>query len=302
MTEYHPPPLRAVVAALAIASLVMMSFVGAFFWEDWANSKSRFFFDYHCKRLAAFNSTDNAGERRRLKVVAVGTSILGRATYYDSEMDAYAGSLGLPLSYLRITEPHGGTLDWRPLFDQIIASGPNVILIENYYLFYSWNAYNGLLTQLQNYFKTQVNRTCRLKSWGIDYAEVSDSLRGYEEARPTKQPIAEKNTTRRIVMGEMQAFGLRPGYREILEVCHQRGIAIVVLDMPLAPAVTKGEENLRIMNDTLAELEGEGLLKRLNGPEDISQGDFFDLMHMNDSGQRKYSGWLVKRLQEMQKP
>ncbi len=59
---------------------------------------------------------------------------------------------------------------------------------------------------------------------------------------------------------------------------------------------------MRYMNDKLAELEREGLIKRINGPDNLSEDDFIDLRHMNKSGREKYSRWLVKKLQELRQP
>ena len=99
MTRYYTSPLRAVVAALGIVAFIMTLFTIAFLLRTAAYGED--FFKYHCKRLAAFSSSVYTERRQPLRVIGVGTSLLRFATYYDKEMAAYAGTLGLPLSYLR---------------------------------------------------------------------------------------------------------------------------------------------------------------------------------------------------------
>lgn len=291
---YHPPPLRAVIVAIAISIAILALTV--FFDYKEQTLRNKLFFEHHSKRLEDFKS-DNLGGG--LKVVGVGTSLFRASTYYDKDMNAYAWQrLNIPLEYLRISEPGGGNLDWQPLMQKIIQADPDVILIENYYLFYRRNLNRSYYSRSQRYFKDKRIH----KRWQVTLAEMSEKIDLYEQIKAKKKEVTkEKLIKKRKSKDKTFIFGLRPGYKEIFEICQKKNISIIVLDMPIhsKARIAFGEERLQYINNKLTELETEGLIKRLAGPYNLNNNDFADLRHMTQSGREKYSSWLIKNLHEM---
>lgn len=292
--SYHPSPLRAVIVAIGI-SIAILALTVFFDYKEQA-IRNKVFFEHHSKRLADFKS-DNLGEG--LKVVGVGTSLLRASTYYDKDMNAYAWQrLNIQLEYLRISEPGGGNLDWQPLMQKIIQADPDVILIENYYLFYRRNLNKSYYSRSQRYFKDKKIH----KRWQVTLAEMSEKIDLYEQIKTKKKAVTEEKLIKqRKSKNKTMIFGLRPGYKEIFEICQKKNISIIVLDMPInsKARIVWGEERLQYINNKLAKLEADGLIQRLAGPDNLDDGDFAELKHMLPSGREKYSLWLIESLQEI---
>ena len=186
-------------------------------------------------------------------------------------------------------------------------------MFEDKYLFYRRSLYQKLASQVLSYYNVISYRITSFQLWKYAGLKISDGIDIYEnndqidqiDEHWGKQKKEERLRRVRTDLDNSLVFGLRPGCREIFETCRKHGITVIVLDIPinsLAKRIIRGEKRLRYMNDKLAELEREGLIKRINGPDNLSEDDFIDLRHMNKSGREKYSRWLVKKLQELRQP
>jgi hypothetical protein len=84
----------------------------------------------HRARIVEF-ARANSEAPRKIGVIALGDSALRNATFFDSEMDAFARAIGGPgIRFLRITHARAMLHDYLALFEAIFEARPDLLLIQ----------------------------------------------------------------------------------------------------------------------------------------------------------------------------
>ena len=127
------PPLAVWLIVAALLAAIFLLSLPAF---NRYRIADRAFYEASLSRLASLSARENGG-KKPLRVIAIGSSSMGKAVFMDNDMEALAGKHGLErFEFMRLTRPLGGIKEFMPLLDGIYSAAPDIILMESDSAFY----------------------------------------------------------------------------------------------------------------------------------------------------------------------
>jgi hypothetical protein len=297
-----PPPLRVALVAVVAAAAIMAMLAWSACRErrlmqqaNWAHDTARL------AKLKAEAATNQPGP---LRLVGIGTSLLGAATYYDDRMVLTAGQAGVSLRYVQLAR--AGTFeDWGPLVAQVCKAHPDIVVIEDRLLF--WPEPGCDLTMIRQHSQDMLERILHGHDPRRKAAQEAVRARMFERGlrmkfkKLTLAELQQARAARAVRFGG----GLRPGGREALEAFRAGGIRVIILPMPVSRLVEADPDVVlqhKRLDAELARLAADGLVARLDCPLAFESNEFRDLRHMMPQGQDRYSRWLIGELARMPRP
>ncbi len=303
------PPLRVWVAVLvltvALAALVATTFTDA------TPPYKRRYLQYEETRLRSF-AEKTAPEGHGKKVMALGSSLLACATFFDRDMDAFSLRSGqAQFNFLRITRPSMSFDQLPPLLDGILAAKPDILVIERNMVFYRPDPFILAADSYSQFVKTRIKETFFL----MVHEYFKPELRGQtkppnvldSDAELDKMPFKkgpfelQRFTEERKTIIGPENFLNRNLVEAFLARASKCGIRIVLLDVPRSPeanALIPDSDKTLISSyaDTYKKLYG---VLSLNCPLNLGLEYYRDYSHLNSRGRVLYSQWLITRLGEI---
>ncbi|MGQ9365707.1 hypothetical protein [Azospirillum sp. ST 5-10] len=222
-------------------------------------------------------------------VVALGTSRLRMATLDEGEMARMAAAEGLPpFHFLRISANAAEFADFEPLLDRIIASQPDLVLLDMDLLFRERRPLAFAKERLRAVADTLVG--------GPPFA--LDQVR-QQYAKTCAPPAA--GGVAAFVDDQDWRFALAadsPAYqraRAFAERAAAAGVAVAVLEMRRPPAVEQSRfGGAPYLPEATARLAADGAFDVWRFPARLQRdASYCNFMHLGDEARAAYSEWLV---------
>ncbi|HKJ25228.1 MAG TPA: hypothetical protein VKB65_10430 [Myxococcota bacterium] len=312
------PPALVWIAALLLALVAVAATIPGYL----ARRPDVAWWRFYGERITGWAAA--ARDDGALRVAAIGGSMLGRATFWDEAMEAFAkDEAGLDLDFLRVVR-RGGQIDRvTPLLDPLLEAGPDVVL---------WHA-GGLAdpdpdAALHRAYQ-QPGSGPPVESWRRAFA--GDGIYRHQAhvfqvaLGPFGELDAVVNPARRVAF-RREFFVCRPNLTKrrlrihaamdpddyavvpplvratmetFLDRAARHGVRVVFLDVPMhesletmpAPAMRR-----RVVQAEIDRFVAEGRAESWTYPERLDESDFCELRHMSEQGRDAYSTWLVGRL------
>lgn len=299
MNRADPLPLRPMLVAIGIvgtAGLVSLCFYVEGFLERRERKLDR------ARESLARIAGDFGQDRKTLRIVTFGSSLLQAATHEEKDLEQIARERWqVELRFVRFGQAGGGIGAWHPVIRDLDPVCPEIVVFEDYYLFHRrwWvvhhlRGYRGMLISwTENLFgrgpstRSEGNRGPRL-------------LAGGAESIPHPFAAVDERRVRRRAEYRERAltFGLRPKARELFDQLQHSGIKIVVAEMPVSDLGRAARVPGRIesMTGELGRLEKEGRIILLRCPEVFTDEDFDDFLHIDHDARIRFSDWLLSEL------
>ena len=253
------------------------------------------------RELRSSHSDERLGP---LRVVGLGASQLGRATYVDARMDAVAQQEGVQFRYVQIARVGGRFDDWAPLMARVREARPDIVVIEDRLLF--WQHAPDDLALVGEHCEDMLRRIRNGHSPVVSVRQAAGMARGFARDRRVQYreiTPSELQEVRKIRLRRLGA-SLREGGKESLEALRSDGVVVILLSMPVDALVRRGPDAAslyRELDSQIDSLVDAGLVVRLDCPLAFKRSDFRDLRHMMPQGRDRYSRWLIHELDRMAK-
>jgi len=275
------PPLWALPTAAGLVFLAV-ALASVPYWRAVRAEESAF--ATACRARLA-RSASSAPGAAPLRIVGVGTSLLQDATYDDEQMEVFAlRRLSRDIRYARLVRTAGWFPDWCGLMEEVLAVHPDLVWVDDYVLFYRVRPWVVHPQRVRAETKLEVKRLLG-PAFRIGAVDPDPGPAAVREVLEQAQARRDLN----------YRFGLRPEARETLRRFRDAGVPVWLLPMPLHPAAraTLDEDQARVMDQTLRDLEREGLARVVRCPLRFDRTEYLDLLHLNVAGRKRYSGWLL---------
>ncbi|MBL7962000.1 hypothetical protein JNL27_17330 [bacterium] len=251
------------------------------------------------ERLHLFSNT---GEKR---IIAIGSSLLGHATFYDYFMSDFGSEKGFDeFSFLQITRGSGSLEDFAPLMHALATAKPNIVVIESNLLLLRDNKISRLNVTIRRH-KKYVRKNLFLP---LRYVlgskprkiEMTRDL-PYEPTRldPTFLKFAlvdmKEHEVRDVVLPmEMEEFIIR---------AREQKITVILADVPryemLENVIIQSPMNQQKMSVLILDLQTKYGIKYLKYPDKLGLDNYVDFYHFNQKGRERYSYWLLSCLSKL---
>jgi hypothetical protein len=251
------------------------------------------------------NQSRSADSDSGIFTIMIGSSLLKSATKDIEEIRELSREFPAPkllhFSKIYFAAPRLSAFVWKHTLEVAMDAKPDVIVLEKTALLFQPQRFKII----RHYTRTLIKETMMSIFSGIrptNHPGVAAVLKAGSLPKPLtlgngadtfKQQALSNNTWRLILR-----FGLRPGFENFLRKCHQKGIQVIVTDVPFYPsfpARTTNREQATI-NMRFEKLQRDQLLQTLPCPLVFIADDYTDGRHMNSNGSRKYSTWIVNQL------
>lgn len=286
-----PPLALWLIVAALMAALFLLS-LPAF---GRYRAAERAFYEASLRRLASFSARENNG-KKPLRVIAIGSSAMGKAVFMDKDMEALAGKHGLErLEFMRLTMPAGGIRDFMPLLNGIYSAAPDIILVEsNSALYERHRVRNAFARKYTEFLKAMLMGSLKAGRFALPAPEEPHTEEEFERPLPGNGAPSLDSI---ILHWKDKSLAGIEGSAPFFSEAVKRGIRVVLVDIPRHPAFERraGDPGP----------EAAGLRKRLKedyGVESISfpaglgESFFSDFVHLNGEGRLEFSLWLIEVL------
>jgi len=286
-----PPLVVWAVVALISAAFFLLS-LPAF---DRYRTADRVFHEASAMRLESFKAR-SGGAKKTLRVIAIGSSLMGKAVFIDSEMESLAKSRGLDgLEFMRLTRPAGNITGFMPLSAAIYEATPDIILVESYSALYDRNAVKNAFSRKYVAF---------LK------AMLMESLKAGRPLLPRAEEAHAEEDFERPLLGNLalsiDSLISHWNERSLIDTdvsgpffsgAAERGIRVVLVDIPRDPEFERRAGGPGHEEATLRKrLEEEYGAMSLRFPRAIGEKSYSDHVHLNGEGRLEFSLWLIEEL------
>ncbi len=288
---FPSPPLwvwlvvLAVLVGLYVAALPALHTFQSVPQEDFVRVNSQ--------RIRHFSQTREPGMLSTYRVIALGNSLLYRATFLDSRMETLAEERGLScLRFLRVTRAVGRLSHFEPLRDEIMDARPDLLVIQTDLLLTEHS-----LARVYPQF---------LRFW---IGRQMDSLKGPRRPYPNANLQPDEETPRqwrqdRAAFGQFARFfkrQRRKGWIDPdrlaawIDKALREGVTVLLLETPRSvPVHTLIEQSaVKRVQEPLPK-QWETIV--LSYPVPLPLTYFTDFTHLNARGRDIYSDWLLDAL------
>lgn len=276
------------------------------FHDYWAERQALDALNLACERHALEQLA--APQPEQLRVVALGHSLLTKGVLPAGELEALAAERGLALSWARIDRQGGGFGDWAPLIEPLLATRPDLILVDERLLVAPPRRHaRRHLTRARAHLR-------RLLRYGPS-ARWPATLRTREVLRQLYldeplPPAAREHAQRAVAriwadpprvgpFDPLAALGPHPQLplAPLAAAAREQGARVVLLEVPLHPSSTHPTPP-ELGRLRAAELAAEHGLERWSCPLELPLADYApDRAHLLPSGRAAYSAWLLGQLE-----
>jgi len=247
-------------------------------------------------RLEQFAQEPGRGPR----IVAVGTSLLYRATWQDHAMAAAAATHGASnWRFLRIARGAGGWRDLQLLTGPILETRPDLLIVQ-YSMLFERPARMGYPEFASHRWRSWLLRLAGRPSLQLRTNLIRDDERGAGWTRHSAAAQA------RYLERLRRRLDLRPPpptheIRAWLDRVTAAGTRVMILDLPRPPEVrAAGESALAALggNELRQWLARDGRAGWRACPEEFPLEMFRDYSHLNPAGRERFLPWLVAVVEE----
>jgi hypothetical protein len=284
------PPLWTWVASVAIAAVIL----GGGFLVVSLQSRAIAANELNLARVAALPA--NAPY-----VAILGTSKVGCAVQFDTDMTALVRAQGVRASVLRIAKSRAVIDDFDGVFDAMSRRPPRLVLIEEDLLVYEPNMYRDTDEPARLGWRERT----RLGLKALVQPHVDVLAGPYEFTHPGSAalscPHRDWEKAEYANLFNDRGTSTPAEQRALLTMVHAlraKGVPVALLDVPRSP---EGQQVFPRRLDIAAKrivdraVGADGLL-RIAAPPNIPSADFGDPGHMNAKGRAAFSAWLAGRI------
>ena len=237
------------------------------------------------------------------RVIALGSSLLTRATVADRRMGELSRREGGPDLHWLLLSKNSSSMDtFQPVLDRILETRPQVLLVEADLLYFMLDGTRPwpTLAELAQECRTRIRRSLTLEATLRDF---DPELLIREELPPDRKLPQDA--------GALRAFALGLGHRQprgpmakddpillSLRRAHDRGTRIVLLELPRFQGAEASIPvwHLELAGALKAQLARECGARILVYPGRFALDHYLDFSHLNQAGAEQLSPWLVKEL------
>ena len=258
------------------------------------------FIQKNMERLHAFSSVN---EKR---IVAVGTSLLGHATFFDQFMSEFGKEKNFDeFKYLQITKGGGFQEDFIPLMRAITEANPNIVIIESNLVLLDLDKSERLKLAIRHHkkrlrhsgslflraiFGTKQEKTELRREAAIQQTK-QDSVHLALRKEFSKSHFEVRDT---ILPKEIEVFLLR---------AKELKIRTIIVDIPrfrkLEEVITQLPLYKPNVYSLIQELQTKYGVTYLKFPEELGLEYYEDFSHLNQKGRERYSYWLLSCLSKL---
>ncbi|MEE9140901.1 MAG: hypothetical protein V3U18_09035, partial [Alphaproteobacteria bacterium] len=264
--------------------------------------KSQAFYEFNMARIDQFAEASTGRPADGLSVVMLGNSRLKYATLSEAEMVALAESRGLgEMRFLEFVNNWAIFEDFEGLAAPLLEAEPDLIVFQLELLVKERADFSRLLL-LREYVLWQLLGIGPWNPGNIDQ-------RALQFDRPCANDHSQDAIATRLERTERwlsyDALGRSARLaRDFIATATVRGIPVVLLSIP---KTQKAEEFpilatstlWRMLDHEVERLESNDKVSHWRYTAAIPDGEFCDVVHMNESARRNFSAWLVSRLTDM---
>lgn len=257
-------------------------------------------------RLQSFASRCSPDRGQVPRIIALGSSLLARATLGGERMEALSRSQGGPgLRWLALTRGSSSIETFLPALDGILEARPELLLVEADLLYYRPER-TRLPASLRSTAQDAVDQMKRrlLRALGIKRGSTPDPMDPvFQEGAP--DPPFDQNA------GKFRQYLDSLRHREprgrvdtddpllaFLGQARHRGIQVLLLEVPRFWKAEKGiPASHRVQARNLRDqLEAECGVRTLGFPHPFPLDRYRDFSHLSQAGADTYSRWLLGEL------
>lgn len=299
------PPLAVWALVAAALAVLLIAPLPAYF--DSRAAYEQALTDLNRARVDRFFTAREAAPARPL-VAAVGTSLLFRASFQDSDMESLSAHPGEPaFRFLRIAAARAQFHQYRNAVEALIARRPDLLLlqIDLCYMDNLPQAYPKFLAgQCAAFWSRLISVVTRHPSRRPMFTgnRVKDIFgepqrNGFRANRP--EAVNEYRLTL-----ERHAANIRTNQAEfsaLLEHAAANGVKVAVLVIPRAPVSEQLKTGIfRAAEDALLrEFKNRYGAAVISCPLQFGQDEYFDFGHLNDAGRARFAPWLAASIMAM---
>lgn len=286
-------PGLVIAAAAFVALFILTVHLYRVFKAD-----ERRFVESASERLSSLPARDPASAH--LRVVATGSSLIRRATFFDDKMSDFAArNRGARMEFVRVARSNGDITDLAPFFREVLDASPDVVLMEHESVFYTRRK-KGFRNEYPPFLKALIKNLMKMRL--VVPKEKANLLDASNDPLDPIRPERARRMLNDAVLSyrnrAMADFDeIEPFFREARE----KGIRVVLVDIRRSPALEAAIGVDR--SETAAALErlGRDYGVELIEPPGYAQEYYWDYAHLNEAGRELFSLWLVEALAGLQK-
>jgi hypothetical protein len=301
MTSRPSLPLRPMIFALGFVGLTLVGLLTVYLNDHRIARRARL--ERSAARLNHLWEGDDSDVAQPLRVATFGTSLLQVGLLGEGVLgEVAADELGVDLRIVKFWQAGGGAEAWHPVLDRVFEQPPHVVIFEDYYLFYRmW----WFMDHLRG-FRRMCWELLRGEEDRSDSEEKAENgVFARKESPHVLAPVDDVRRRRRMeYRSRALLFGLRPGTEEVIERFHEKGVSVVIVQLPVPDF---GEESrlpgrVEFMASELARLEQTGIVTVLRCPLDFEDDEFDDFLHLRRESRPVFSRWLLEEIVSMEQP
>jgi len=245
-------------------------------------------------RLGSFRGRH--GEKG-LRVLAIGSSLMGKAVFFDGRMEALAKRQGLTgIEFMRISRPDGDLSTFMPLLSDMAEAAPDIILIESDSVFYDRHMVkNAFAREYMSFLKAMLMES--LKSKRPVFPKPEQVFIENDFDLPVKSRLNKVSLDETLLKWDQRSLADIEEIAPFFSDLARRGIKAVLVSIPRHPEFERlagghGPETAVLQKR----------LERYYGVKSISfQGEagaecYSDHAHLNGEGRLRFSLWLIEVL------
>lgn len=228
-----------------------------------------------------------------LKVVSIGSSLTGFAFYPDIQMNTFAKKEAfIALDFYRFAKGGRHLESFDSLFEALIMSKPDLVMIEEELLFYTsprMNLINKSRTKIKNFIIALLIQ----HHWDPTFEkEVQYALR----RAGMKRDIAELNTA--IKQWRKRGFNPSLALDKFLTYAQEHNISVISYSLPFSSDVAKHypKEYKNYEKKMRKQYTQKYAIKSIVYKKSLDKSYFVDLVHANTKGRKILSRWLIEQI------
>jgi len=242
------------------------------------------------------------------RIVIIGSSSTRLAIYFDTLLSSIATSNRLEnYSFNRFVlgGPHPSS--FYPLYEKILETEPDIVMIQNLMLFYDKVIINPNYDSHKKYFKQWIGNLIGIEPFNKNYyfnRKQAGFMRSHKilEVQNKKQTPAEEKRFKKkkaeLIIRRVEE--LPKELEKFLVEARAKGIKVISHDIPIAPRIRSAlpltEEQRQLLQDQYHEKYGVTFWEF---PFELQMKDYMDFVHVVPEVQKKYSTWLVLQIGKM---
>lgn len=287
-TALSAPPLFVWLIVAAASAVLFLISLPAF---NQYNSGDKMFFDASVRRLESL--PERGTVKKGLRVIALGSSLMGRAVPFDKKMEELAEGQGLAgLEFVRVSRPNADLKSFRPLLDALARSRPDLILIESDSVLYDRRD-DRFFRKYADFFRAMLMESLKSKRPVLPQAEKVYLDNEFDI------PVQVKNRGRALAAAvhawKRRKMSAPEDIKFFFSEAARKGISVKLVRIQRSPEFEKliHDDGLK----TARLLKNYGL-KSLNFPGEIRAEYYSDHAHLNSEGRAKFSLWLIEEFKK----